>query len=72
MSRSRSHDEAVIEMLRKDPKFAEIYFHTAFEELDEEGGETGFLLALRHVVEACGDMSLVSERTGLSRETPDN
>ncbi|CAQ83711.1 MULTISPECIES: addiction module antidote protein [Photorhabdus] len=69
MSRSRSHDEAVIEMIRKDPKFAEIYLHTAFEELDEEGGEAGFLLALRHVVEARGGMSLVSERTGLSRET---
>lgn len=37
MNRSRSHDEAVIEMIRNDPEFAEVYLHTAFEELDEEG-----------------------------------
>jgi hypothetical protein len=39
MNRSGSHDEAVIEMIRNDPEFAEAYLHTAFEELDEEGGE---------------------------------
>jgi probable addiction module antidote protein len=69
MTRSRSHDDAVIEMIRNDPEFAQAYLHTALEELDEEGGEAGFLTALRHVVEARGGMGLVSEKTGLSRES---
>ncbi len=69
MKRSRSHDEAVIEMIRNDPEFAEAYIHTAFEELDEEGGESGFLIALRHIVDTRGGMALVSEKTGLSRES---
>lgn len=69
MSRSRSHDESVIEMIRSDPGFAEAYLHTAFEELDEDGGEMGFLMALRHVVEARGGMALISKKTGLSRES---
>lgn len=69
MNRSRNHDDAVIEMIRNDPEFAETYLHTAFEELDEEGGEAAFLMALRHVVEAKGGMAVVAERAGLSRES---
>lgn len=69
MSRSRNHDQTVIEMIRTDPDFAEIYLHTAFEELDEEGGEAGFLIALRHIVEARGGMATVAEKAGLSRES---
>ena len=69
MSRSRSHDETVIKMIRDDPGFAEAYLHSAFAELDEEGGETGFLLALRHLVEAKGGMSTVADQAGLSRES---
>lgn len=34
--KSRSHDDAVIEMLRNDPDFAAAYLHAAFEEMDEE------------------------------------
>lgn len=33
----KSHDEAVIEMLRTDPGMALDYLRTAFDELDEEG-----------------------------------
>jgi len=69
MNLTRNHDESVIEMIRNDPSFAEVYLHTAFEELDEEGGEASFLTALRQVVEARGGMAFVSERTGLSRES---
>ncbi len=69
MSRSRNHDDTVIEMIRNDPGFAEAYLHTAFEELDEEGGEASFLLALRHVVEARGGMATIAEKTELSRES---
>jgi probable addiction module antidote protein len=67
--KSRSHDEAVIEMLRRDPDFAVAYLHAAFEEMDEEGGEAAFLTALRHIVEARGGMTQLAEKTGLSRES---
>jgi probable addiction module antidote protein len=67
--KSRSHDDAVIEMLRNDPDFAAAYLHAAFEEMDEEGGEAAFLTALRHIVEARGGMTQLAEKTGLSRES---
>lgn len=65
----KRHDDAVIEMLRNDPDMALDYLRTAFDELDEEGGESAFLLALRHVVEAQGGMAAVAERAKVSRES---
>jgi probable addiction module antidote protein len=65
----KSHDETVIEMLRTDPGMTLDYLRTAFDELDEEGGESAFLMALRHVVEAQGGMALVAERAKVSRES---
>jgi len=65
----KSHDTTVIEMLRDDPDMALDYLRTAFDELDEEGGESAFLLALRHVVEAQGGMAAVAERAKVSRES---
>ncbi|MCG6657340.1 putative addiction module antidote protein [Halomonas campisalis] len=65
----KSHDDAVIEMLRDDPAMAVDYLRAAFDELDEEGGESAFLMALRHVVEAQGGMAVVAERAKLSRES---
>jgi probable addiction module antidote protein len=65
----KSHDTAVIEMLRDDPDMALDYLRTAFDELDEEGGESAFLMALRHVVEAQGGMAAVAERAKVSRES---
>lgn len=69
MSRAQNHDDTVVDMIRNDPGFAEIYLHTAFEELDEDGGEAAFLVALRHVVEAKGGMAVIAEKSGLSRES---
>lgn len=65
----KSHDDAVIEMLRDDPAMAVDYLRAAFDELDEEGGESAFLMALRHVVEAQGGMAAVAERAKVSRES---
>ncbi|PHR65085.1 addiction module antidote protein [Alcanivorax sp.] len=65
----KQHDDAVIEMLREDPSMAVDYLRTAFDELDELGGESAFLLALRHVVEAQGGMAVVAERAKVSRES---
>ena len=57
---SRSHDEAVIELLREDPSFAYEYFATAMEEANQDGGREALLAALRHVAEAQG-MAAVAE-----------
>ena len=65
----KSHDDAVIEMLRNDPDMAADYLRAAFNELDEEGGEPAFLMALRHVVEAQGGMAASAERAKVSRES---
>lgn len=69
MNTSVTHDESVIKMIQDDPEFAEAYLHAAFEALDEEGGETGFLMALRHIVEAKGGMAAIADHAGLSRES---
>jgi len=69
MTISRNHDDTVIAMLRDDPDFAAEYLKAAFEELDEEGGEGAFLMALRHVVEARGGMAEIAQKSGLSRES---
>ena len=66
---SRNHDEAVIEIFCNDPDFATEYLKVAFEEMDEDGGEVAFLMALRHIVEARGGMTQLAEKTGLSRES---
>ncbi|CFB71179.1 addiction module antidote protein [Yersinia enterocolitica] len=69
MTKSRLHDDAMVQLLREDPEFAQHYLHQAFADIDDEGGQQAFLAALRHVVEARGGMSLVAERAGVSRET---
>jgi len=56
---SRPHDEAVVELLREDPAFADEYLAASMEAIDE---------ALRHVAEAQG-MAKVAERAGLPRES---
>lgn len=65
---SRPHDEAVLELLRSDPAFAEEYLSVAMEEADQPGGREALLTALRHVAEAQG-MATVAERAGLPRES---
>ena len=54
MTKSRLHDDAMVQLLREDPEFAQHYLHQAFADIDDEGR---------------GGMSLVAERAGVSRET---
>lgn len=61
---SRPHDDAVVEMLRDDPDFADEYLAAALDEADEPGGREALLAALRHVAEAQG-MAAVAERAGI-------
>ncbi|MDN3524743.1 hypothetical protein QWY79_05615 [Halomonas sabkhae] len=45
----KRHDDAVVEMLRDDPDMVPEYLRTAFDELEEEGGEVALLMVLRHL-----------------------
>ena len=65
---SRSHDAAVVEMLKADPEFANEYLAVALEENDQPGGQQAMLTALRHIAEAQG-MAAVAERAGIPRES---
>lgn len=65
---SRSHDEAIIQMLRADPAFASEYLAAAMDEVDLLGGQAALLAALRHVAEAQG-MAAVAQRAGIPRES---
>jgi probable addiction module antidote protein len=65
---SRLHDDAVVELLREDPSFADEYLAAALDESDQSGGREALLAALRHVAEAQG-MAVVAERAGIPRES---
>jgi len=65
---SRPHSEAVIEMLKADPKFANEYLAVALEESDRPGGQQVLLAALRNIAEAQG-MSTIAQRAGIPRES---
>ena len=64
---SRPHDEAVVELLREDPAFANEYLAASLEAIEEPGGREALLMALRQVAEAQG-MAAVAERAGMQRE----
>ena len=64
---SRPHDEAVVEMLREDPAFADEYHTACTEGIDEPGGREALLMALRQVAEAQG-MAAVAASAGILRE----
>jgi len=65
---ARPHDEAMVDLLRDDPAFADEYLAAALEEADEPGGREALLRALRHVAQAQG-MEEVAERAGVPRES---
>jgi DNA-binding phage protein len=67
MAKERLYDEVMVEALREDPAFAQAYLHQAFLDIDEDGGQEAFLLALRHIVEARGGMTVVAQKAGVSR-----
>lgn len=65
MAKARLHDDAMVQLLREDPGLAQYCLHQAFIGMDEEGEQEAFLLALRHLVEARGE---ISERAGVGVE----
>ncbi len=62
MAKARLHDDAMVQLLMEDPEFAQVYLHQALLDIDEEGGQEAFLMALRHVVEARGGMASVAKK----------
>lgn len=62
-------DKLMIEELRADPDYAVVYLRTALEDINEEGGLGGFLIALRRVIEARGGITEASKKTGLPRQS---
>lgn len=65
---SRPHDDAMVELLREDPAFANEYLAAALDEADQAGGREALLAASRHVAEAQG-MAAVAEHAGMPRES---
>jgi probable addiction module antidote protein len=63
---SVSHDEKVIERLRKDSRFASQYLKAAMEDEDEP---RVLLIALRRIAEARGGISQVARKAGVERES---
>ena len=62
---SVSHDEAMVQRLRKDPEFAAEYLKAALEDEDEP---RVLLIALRHLAQAQG-ITKVAKAAGVERES---
>jgi probable addiction module antidote protein len=68
MKAARPHFDAMVELLREDPAFADEYLAAALEEADQPGGRQALLHALRHVAQPQG-MEQVVARAGIPRES---
>jgi probable addiction module antidote protein len=64
-TRSRSHDEAMEELLREDLALSAQYLSTTLKENSQEE----FLFALRRVVKAFGGVGKLASITGLNENT---
>jgi probable addiction module antidote protein len=63
---SISHDDAVVQELRDDPKLAAEYLRAAMDEADEP---QVLLIALRRIAEANGGIAKVAKAAGIQRES---
>jgi probable addiction module antidote protein len=62
---SRGHDEATVESLRRDSKFAVEYLNGVLE----DGDEQELMVALRRVAEAFGGVPKLADKTKLNATT---
>lgn len=67
MQATRTHDDAMVEIIREDPLFADEYIAESLRSIDEPGGVEALFAALRQVARAQG-LDLVAERSGVDRE----
>jgi probable addiction module antidote protein len=63
---SVSHDDVMVQKLRKNPYFAVEYLKAAMEDTDEP---QVLLVALRHIAEARGGVAKVAKAAGIERES---
>jgi probable addiction module antidote protein len=63
---SISHDEVMVEKLRRRPLFAAAYLKAALEDSDDP---QVLLIALRHIAEARGGVAKVAKAAGNQRES---
>ena len=63
---SISHDKAIVDELRRDPKFAAEYLKAALEDADEP---QVLLIVLRHLAEAKGGVAKIAKAAGIKRES---
>src|SRR5450432_160706 len=63
---SISHNEAIVEELRRSPHFAAEYLRAALEDEDEP---RVLLIAMRHIAEARGGIAKVAKAAGIQRES---
>jgi probable addiction module antidote protein len=70
MNASTPHEQAMIDLLRQDPDFADEYINAALDAVNEPGGEQALLSALRVVALAQG-VALVAERAGMPQDRLD-
>ncbi len=68
MKASRKHEDATVEMLKREPGLAGEYLRATLEEIDEPGGEAAFLAALRNVALARGGIADIARTAGMKRE----
>lgn len=61
----RSHEEATIESLRRDPKFAAEYLNAVLE----DGDQKELMVALRYVATAFGGVPKLAEQAELNATT---
>jgi probable addiction module antidote protein len=64
-STSRSHEDATVESLRRDPSFAADYLNDVLV----DGDEKELMMALRRVAEAFGGISKLASKTRLNATT---
>ena len=62
--KSRSHDDAMAELYRKDPEFARQVINTILQ--DENGDQGELLIVFRHVTKAFGGVQAVAEQAKLN------
>src|SRR3990172_9555612 len=63
---SISHDAAIVEELRRDPKYAAEYLKAALEDSDEP---QVLLIVLRHLAEAKGGVAKIAKAADVERES---
>jgi probable addiction module antidote protein len=63
---SISHDDAIVEELRQNPKFAAEYLKISLEDQDEP---RVLLIAMRHIAEARGGVAKIAKAAGIQRES---